>query len=408
MSGALFGVSLRWALRLALAALLVWCALIECAEWVAARFFGMELDGDWFLLIAASSGRELSEFVSLYACPLGVAFGLFLALAAVLSVLAVRLKGRAFAVFILIACAYVAWELVSHGRSWKPLYVAYDTVRSSAEYGELIEAGAWTDARAAAVRPAAAGATNLVFVIGESLTSDRMSVYGYGKDTTPMLNRLGGRVAVLGPVGTTEPYTARSLRLMLTRASPTHPARAVETLSVALRLRGYRTVLISAQDHWERYCGVEQMIFAACEKRLYLKDLGNGRPCLDEDLLPLAAKELAVEDGRPLALFVHMIGSHFNSADRIPEGFAAQEGLDDYDRSVRYTDSVLAGLIGLVPPRTLMVFTSDHGESVDCAGWRDQRSRSLWRVPLIVYPAEAGAAFSSVTDVSEIWYNHSQ
>lgn len=397
--------ALGFLVRIAIATALVWCVLVECAERFASRYFGMELDGDWFLLVAASSSAEMSGFLSLYADRICIVFGVFVCLVVVLAVLSFRLRNPAFFAFCLIFGCYAAHGLISQGRAWKPLYVAYDTVRSTAEYRELIAAGVWTEARAAMVKSAPAGATNIVFVIGESLTSDRMSVYGYGKETTPSLKSQSGSLAILGPIKTTQPTTARSLRMMLTRASIADSRRAVETLPVSLRLRGYRTVLISAQDHWERYCGVEQMLFAACERRVYVKDVTGDGDCLDGGLIPLVGREFANGDGRPLALFVHMQGSHFPPADRIPPGFAADRGLDDYDRSVCYTDKVLGELIGMLPPRTMLVFTSDHGESVDCAGWRDQRSRSLWRVPLIVFPAKLGKAFSAVSDVSEIWYN---
>ncbi|MBO7721205.1 MAG: sulfatase-like hydrolase/transferase [Kiritimatiellae bacterium] len=390
----------RFLLRLPLAAFLVWCVVVETAEAFASRLFAVQFDGDWFLIFAASDPGEIGRFFSMYAAPLGVALAAIAGLSAAAVYLTFRLRGRAFTVFALAAAAFAGLRIAACGKGWKPLYVAWDTAVRAADYRALVEAGAWTPERAAAVEPAPPGATNLVIVIGESLTSDRMGLYGYAGRTTPELASLGGRLAVLGPVTTTEPYTARSLTKMLSRRGGTLP--------VALRLGGYRTALVSAQNHWERYCGIEQMVFAACEKKTYLGDDAKGAAHFDGDLVALALAEMADGgDGRPFAVFLHMMGSHFPPGDRVPEGFAAGEGLDDYDRSVRYTDCVLARLIRALPPRTALVFTSDHGESVDRPGWRDLRSKSLWRVPLLVYPAEAAGSFKGVTDVGEIWYNGS-
>ena len=33
-----------------------------------------------------------------------------------------------------------------------------------------------------------------------------------------------------------------------------------------------------------------------------------------------------------------------------------------------------------------MVYVSDHGETPDAPSWRDARSPSLWKVPLVIYP----------------------
>lgn len=391
--------------RFAFVAVCAWCALVEIAEAFAWRFFSLELDGDWFLLLATSDSHEIATFVSLHAARLLATVGIFVALATFVALFAIRSRPRLILLAMLALAAYAGARIWACGKAWKPLYVAYDTVRSSAEYAELRKAGAWTPERTALVRPAPEGATNLVFVIGESLTPDRMSVYGYGKETTPGLAALAGRIAVLGPLTTTHPDTARALRMMLTRATREKPDKAIETLPVFLRQRGYRTALLSAQRHWERYCGVEQMIFAACESRFYLSDRTPGRPLYDGDLLPYVKEELARRDGRPFAVFVHLQGSHFIPQDRVPAGFPGRVGFDAYDQSVRYTDDVLTRLIGMIPEKTVLVFVSDHGESVDCQEWRNVNSPSMWRVPLLVYPAEASAPFRSLVATDEIWYN---
>lgn len=382
------------AIRTVFAAALVWCVFVEAVELFLRVRFGMEVDGDWFLLLSDSSAADCLRFMRTYVWQVAGVLGAAAAAAVAAAWLVLRASPRVFAV--VAACALLAmaarvWSVGSF-RAWKPAYVAFDTFRSAREYGRIGRAGRWTDELAARVRPAPEGATNYVFVIGESLTSRRVPFYGYSKGTMPCLASLGGDLAVAGPVRAPSPYTVRSLAALLVSGGRSAPAW--------FRLAGYHTAFVGAHERWGRYCSVEAAVFSACERKVYLSDVNNGAKIYDEQVLPYAVDMMKE---RPFALFVHLIGSHFEPGTRVPEGFAADEGLDDYDRSVRYTDKVLSRLIAALPPRTELFFISDHGESVDAANWRDVRSEALWTVPVFVYPASAAPRISSFADFVAAW-----
>ena len=390
--------SSRCLLRCGFAAAVIWCLFVEIVEKFVESEFGMVLDGDWFLVLSGSSLSECISFARVYACPLSLAVVSFLAAAAIVALLSLRSSRRVFLALVFVAAAAACVRIAQAGsfRAWKPVYVAFDTLRSARDYGSVGSAGRWTDERAAKVRRAPECATNYVFVIGESMTTARLPFFGYGKDTTPHLAAMGGRLATLGPVRAPSPYTVTSLMALLVSGGATAP--------VWFRLAGYRTCFVGAQDRWERYCSVEAAIFSACERKVYLSDVAKGDRVYDGQLLPYAEDMMASGDGRPFALFIHMLGSHFPPEDRVPPGFAEGEGLDGYDRSVRYTDEVLARLMEALPPRTELFFVSDHGESVDSGGWRDLRSEALWSVPMIVYPAAAAQHLSpSADDFVSAW-----
>ena len=93
--------------RGAFVAAFVWVALVEVVEFTAGALFGMQIDGDWYLLLAGSSSGDRSQFVRINAVPLA------LAAAAV----AVAVAARAAS--------------VGSIRAWKPVYVAFDTVRGA-------------------------------------------------------------------------------------------------------------------------------------------------------------------------------------------------------------------------------------------------------------------------------------
>ena len=383
------------AARVLFASFAVWCVLVEVVEFAAWRLFGMVLDGDWFLLVAGSSRAEMGEFLRLYGVPVAIAAAAIFATAAVVVWVSLRAPRRVFLSVVAAAAALAAVRVVQVGsiRAWKPIYVAFDTVRSARSYSQIAAAGRWTDERASQVRGLPECATNYVVVIGESLTTFRLSFFGYGRHTTPGLEGLGPALSVQGPVRAPSPYTVRSIAELLISDGAAAP--------VWFRQAGYRTSFVGAQPRWARYCSVESSIFDACEPKIYLSEVMKGRHIYDEYLLP-HIRELVAQKG-PFALFVHMMGSHFDQKDRVPRGFDAGEGLDDYDRSVRYTDKVLSDIIAALPPRTVLLFISDHGESTDTGRWRDTSSAALWSVPVFVYPADAAPKIATVSDFVAAW-----
>ena len=379
---------MRNSLKILLATVLAWCALVEVTVAFVVRQFGFRPDGDWFLILAASSPAEISEFFRTYSRELTlVAAGLVVLIAEIVG-LVFFVKGRGRWIFATAVLGYLAWS-IPQGAGWPPAFFAFDTIRGIARYRELVAAGRWDGELLPGVAERPAGtATNLVVVLGESMTTDRMSLYGYARPTTPFLDGSRDRMSVMGPVRAVATSTVTALRLMLTQATVEKPDRAVETAAVALRRRGYRPVLISAQPKWTRRCGVGQMLFAACETKIYLADNERGSGLWDHALVGFLKREIAVADERPFAIFLHLQGSHFDPKYRVPPGFVAPSGFDDYDRSVCYTDAVLEAIRKALPPRTVMVYVSDHGETPDSPSWRDARDDSLWKVPLVIYPKD--------------------
>lgn len=392
--------------RVLLALGLAWCALVEIAEAFVGSKFGFRLDGDWFLMLAASSSSEISEFFHIYGEDLTLALAALVGLWAVAICAAFVAKGKWLVAFVAIALVYVGWNCRSLGRAvtWPPVFMAYDTFCRTLQYKELLDAGTWKGD----LVPSASGrsretATNIVFVIGESMTTDRMSLYGYAKKTTPFLDCLQDQMTVVGPVRATDPSTLPALRMLLTRATRENPTKAIETAAVAFRRRGYRPVLISNQPRWGRRCGVGQMLFAACENTVYLVESEQSRAVSDGEIVSYLQREIAVDDERPFAIFLHLSGSHFDPAHRVPPWFEAPKDFDAYDRSVLYTDSVLSEIVRSLPPRTMMIYTSDHGETPDSSSWRDAKSPSLWKVPFIVWPKVDGDRSIDCLDQAFDW-----
>ena len=361
-------------LRGGIAAVVGYCLLVLGADWFARWQFGTTIDGDWFLLWMASGTEELREFWALYWK------GICGTLAAVALVWAIAIvaiwRWPKYAVGA-IAVAVVVLALGGPARiaGFKPVYFAWDTFLRFGEYRHL--ASVVGAERKAERPPLRESGRNRLVILGESLTSRRMGVYGYSKNTTPKLARLiaEGRLELKPERRATNQYTARALMDMMLDDEHTQVWRE--------RADGYRVVLVSAQDRWERYCGIEQLLFDACDERVYIRQ--DGKSIYDEELVPAVKK--AMEGHSPWVVYVHMMGSHFLPSERVPEAFRAAKGgkavgFDDYDWSVLYTDHVVSQLVRLDPSAEIY-FTSDHGESVNAGRWRDPSDEAMWYVPEI-------------------------
>ncbi|MGN0834032.1 MAG: sulfatase-like hydrolase/transferase [Kiritimatiellia bacterium] len=374
-----------------LAFCIAWCGLTEAVQLFARMFFRTWIAGDWFLILLASDSDEMWKFISYDPFPLTV-FVLIVSVALALSVGSLFLKGKwwfaAFGAFGL----YVVAGFACSGKIWTPAYLAYDTVRGVRDYVALVDAGRWTDRDEEGIGERTSGVGSelptVVLVIGESLTTSRMGVYGYERDTTPQMKVWATNgLEVLPPRKATASYTAKALQDLLVKDGVSYIK--------AMRRKGYHPVLVSGQNHWERYCGVEHMVFAACERKRYLRDEMGGGPCYDWSLSRLAQEEL--EKARhPLLLIVHLMGSHYPFNERYPNYWTKADGMDDYDLSVRMTDSVVGDLLGMMPENGVLIFTSDHGESPNSASWRNAEDPDLWTVPMMIW---RGSALKSGDDV---------
>lgn len=211
-----------------------------------------------------------------------------------------------------------------------------------------------------------------VLVIGETLRRRQMGVYGYERDTTPRLGALDS-LFVFSDVTTTSSVTQPSVKMMMTEATPRtavdHGGRSWLWLAREL---GYQTAWISNQDRTE---GTETALIAEDAARvLYTSHSYTASAQLDEDVLAPLADVLAQRSG-PLAIVVHLMGSHEDYSLRYPARFERWSGaaqpelalIDHYDNSVAYTDWVVAEIIervGETGAPALVTFVADHGENL--------------------------------------------
>lgn len=261
----------------------------------------------------------------------------------------------------------------------------------------------------------------VVWVIGESLNRNNMSLYGYARNTTPMLDSLREHLTVFRDVVSSEPATMASLMKMLTPASLDDPEAWTRQPDLVMLAKeaGYRTYWISNQVPNDGWLG---LVANRADERVFInKGLGRGENNFDGNLLPEFDAALADDAPRKL-IVVHLLGAHPTYGMRYPKEFARFDNTHDavmahleaqgrsrwvrrlrneYDNAIAYNDFVVAGLIRKTMAATAranattdasLLFTSDHAQEVGHT--RNHTGQSVsdasgYEIPMIVWTRDA-------------------
>ena len=229
----------------------------------------------------------------------------------------------------------------------------------------------------------------LVLVIGESTNRQRMSLYGYPRQTTPELDKLRDELAVFDNVITPRPYTIEALQQVLTFADEDHPDDYLKTPSLVsvMKQAGYKTFWITNQQTMTKRNTMLTTFSEQADERVYLNNNRNQNARqYDGDVLAPFSKALADGAERKF-IVVHLLGTHMSYQYRYPPSFdkftdrqGVPEGVRDdqlptynsYDNAVLYNDFVVSSLIkdyAKNDPNGFLMYLSDHGEDVfDSAG----------------------------------------
>jgi glucan phosphoethanolaminetransferase (alkaline phosphatase superfamily) len=265
-----------------------------------------------------------------------------------------------------------------------------------------------------------------VLVVGESVRRDSWSAYGYGRRTTPYLDKqiAEGNAILFKDAVADANLTSWSVPIILTGTGPEQYFTAWEHKSAApnrgnlldlAKQAGYSTAWLVNQDiSISTYVGVEaDHLFHPPE----VENSPYGRNTLDESLLPTYRKEIA-RAGKPRFIGIHIMGSHWIYSNRYPKSFrrfgtdahhldgmsvftSRKEdmiaALDAYDTSIAYTDWFLQQLIEqastLQVPATL-TYVPDHGEDLELLDGRRGHGAPLYtqhafEIPVFVWMNEA-------------------
>lgn len=267
-----------------------------------------------------------------------------------------------------------------------------------------------------------AGPKNYIFIIGESASKHHMSIYGYGRQTTPKLEQLSQDCIVFSDVVSADTHTIPALRKTLLFHEGTKEQDILKAPSIIglLRDAGFKTFWLSNQTaNSDGLTGTSVLAGDAHYQAFLNKSRHEGQSSsYDEVLLPELQKALA--DPAPnKAIFLHLIGSHLSYSLRYPKDFAkfyercdatseqwridASDYINAYDNSIYYTDSIIEEVVknvAAVEGESFVLYFSDHGQEVyDTRNMRGQDaknpSRNMIEIPLLCWLSPSYRAANS-------------
>ena len=271
-----------------------------------------------------------------------------------------------------------------------PLNVLYNLGLSGSEFRksfnyEKTSAGFSYEAERTAEVP---GREVYVYIIGEASRAMNWQLYGYGRETNPLLSQEEGLV-VFRDVLTQSNTTHKSVPLILSSVATDEHDELYRRkgLPALFNEAGFDTWFISNQS---RQGAMIDHLAHDAKHLIYIRS-----PRHDTQLLDEMRKALEKSTSRKLYCMLHCSGSHFSYHQRYPREFAHFQPDNDvaiakqhrpmlvnaYDNSVRYTDYVLSKIIdylgSLENTSSALLYCADHGEDlID-----DHRERFLHASP---------------------------
>lgn len=227
-----------------------------------------------------------------------------------------------------------------------------------------------------------------VYIIGEASRAMNWQLYGYGRETNPLLSGVGDLV-VFRDVLTQSNTTHKSVPLILSSVATGEHEELYRRkgLPALFNEAGFDTWFISNQS--PQGAMIDHLAHDA-RHVIYIRS-----PRHDMQLLDEMRKVLERSTSQKLLFVLHCYGSHFSYHQRYPREFAHFQPDNDvaiarqhrpmlvnsYDNSIRYTDYFLAQTIdylrSLKGTSSALLYCADHGEDlID-----DDRERFLHASP---------------------------
>ncbi|MBE2282243.1 MAG: phosphoethanolamine transferase [Prosthecobacter sp.] len=241
-----------------------------------------------------------------------------------------------------------------------------------------------------------------MLVIGESATKSCFGLYGYDRETTPLLERTPGLLP-FRDVACTATVTLAAVPALVTATMPGKVLEATQQPSLlsAYRQAGFRVYWLSAQRKHGTFDTVTSLFSEDANEAVFkggkFDTYGDGAysGTSDMNMLPLVRKVLQRNEPKVL-IVVHAIGSHgpyparYGSKEarfpaekqavmkallRIASGLTSDPkdlklAQNSYDNTICATDTLLANLIHDLKAQNAsswFCYVSDHGENTSKA-----------------------------------------
>ena len=264
----------------------------------------------------------------------------------------------------------------------------------------------------------------VVLVIGESTRKQNMSLYGYEKETNPMLSQLSNLHVYQAE--STDTYTIAGVKAILDY-KPT--GDFVEPLPSYLHRNGVNVIWRTTNT------GEPKLTVTKRESASDLKDLAVADSLSTEhDEILLAGIQKAIQESNQSKIFIvlHTSTSHgptyfkkyparFSTFEPVCTGvelaeYSQEELMNAYDNTIVYTDYILATLVqelaAIKDYNTTMFFVSDHGESLGEKGFymhgipKQMAPKEQFEIPFLVWSNDSTLHFKQKDMVSQYHVFH--
>ena len=164
----------------------------------------------------------------------------------------------------------------------------------------------------------------LVLIIGESTTRNRMSIYGYPRNTTPQIEQFkkdNPEFLVFKDVVSSRPYTIEVLQQALTFADEQHPDLYLTQPSLIhlMKQAGYKTYWITNQQTMTKRNTMLTMFSKQADEQFYMNnDRNQSSRQYDESVFEPFVKVLAEPEEKKF-IIIHLLGTHMKYEFRYPK-----------------------------------------------------------------------------------------
>ncbi|ODA34337.1 hypothetical protein A8L45_06325 [Veronia pacifica] len=236
---------------------------------------------------------------------------------------------------------------------------------------------------------------NIIFVMGESLSSDYMGVFGYDQPTTPWLTEQKKEGLGLIKQGFSGGlFTDISVPYLFNMIEKPNARQQIERGTANLfrlaKLHGYQTHFLSAQMR-------SGLALTSKIGKQWVDDYADSSSITGDEYQPVDDSQLLdwlskIDANKKNFIVLHQNGSHEPYAIRSPlssKVFGTSNLLEEYLNSVHYTDSILKAInsrLETLPGKWTLLFTSDHGQHVSktAGGKGNFKYSSNYDVPIFI------------------------
>lgn len=234
-----------------------------------------------------------------------------------------------------------------------------------------------------------------VLVIGETARAANFGIYGYERNTTPLLDGMGDELLVFRNAKTQSNTTHKSVPMIMSAVSACNFDDIYKQKSIitAFNEVGYSTAFLSNQRRNNSFI---DFFGGEADECKFIRDYFSENVNVnDSELLGTVTDYLSSVNGNKHFIVVHTYGSHFNYSERYPADKAYYKPdnvtsatvenrnilINAYDNTIRATDEFLYNLIELIDKQdaiSSVLYVSDHGEDI----YDDERNLFLHSSPI--------------------------